>query len=96
MDERVTSGKDGFNSVDAPKMFPAIGGAAATPTAQEVREDKDSASTAMIFGIAGTALGVLGLAAAAFALTRKPAAAASGAQPRETVGSSSGRGPQGG
>lgn len=102
IDERVVSGKDGFNSVDEPLMIPS-GTSADSGLAQAqqaAQSAKDAASTATIFGIIGIVIGVLGLALAAFALTRRPKAALTNgtvvAAPPEPVGSIRGGGPQGG
>jgi hypothetical protein len=90
IDERVTSGKDGFNSVEAPKT---LGTASAATVDPQVKEARDSAGTAFIFGIVGTIFGAIGIAMAAFALSRKPAGT-SGSFDRDIVGS--GRHQQGG
>ncbi len=94
IDERVVSGKDGFNSVEDPKLFPAAGGSALD---QQVKDANDKASSATTFGIIGIVVGVLGLIAGGISLALRPkAVATSMSQPRETVGSGTGRGPQGG
>ncbi len=99
IDERVVSGKDGFSSVEEPKLVPA--GAQAdyglAQAQQSAKEAKDAAGTATIFGIAGIIVGLLGLALAGYALTRRPAAPAPlTPSNQEPVASSRGQRPQGG
>jgi hypothetical protein len=100
IDERVVSGKDGFNSVDDPLLVP---GAAQADTRliqaqQSAIEARDAAGTATIFGIAGIVTGVLGLALAGYALAQRPSARAAVAAPapQEPVVSSRSGGNEGG
>lgn len=95
IDERVVSGKDGYNSVEDAKQLPAVEAGTAN-LATQVKEAKDSASLATIFGIVGTVVGLLGLAIGAMSLARRPKATTSSGEVRQPVGSGSGRGPQGG
>ncbi|MBN9387397.1 MAG: hypothetical protein J0I20_05030 [Chloroflexi bacterium] len=103
IDQKVVSARDGFNSVSDPLMIPASGSDTAGGLAeaqQAAQSAKDSASTATIFGIVGIVVGVLGLALAGFALTRRPkvvaANGATAAVPAEPVASRRGSGPEGG
>lgn len=67
IDERFTSGKDGFNSIEAiaPLQFPAVSGNTNNTSSlqQQVKEAKDSAGVATTFGIIGLVVGALGLIA---------------------------------
>lgn len=85
IDERVVSGKDGFSSVEEPLMIPSAAQAdtGLVQAQQSAKEAKDAAGTATIFGIVGIVAGVLGLAVAGFALTRRPSAPATTAAPAQ-------------
>jgi hypothetical protein len=84
VDEKFTSSPDGFSEVDAIDVYPAAS-ANTQPTQNtnnaalltQVQEAKNSAASATTFGVAGLVVGILGLAAAGFALARKPKVAAS-------------------
>jgi len=95
-DEKFTSSPKTFGQVQDAIQYPLKGGAAIdmTSTTQQIKEAKDSASTATTFGIAGIVIGLLGLALAAFAFTRKLATPET--TNRETVASGSSRGPTAG
>ncbi len=72
IDETFTSGKDGFNSVlkseqvQFPEKLPSP-----TDLQQQLKEAKDSASSATLFGIGSGVIGLLGLALAIVALAIK-------------------------
>ncbi len=97
VDVNVTSGKDGFSLVEDPKSFPAVSGGGSN-LEQQVKEAKDSASSATIFGIIGLVVGALGVIAGGAGLLRRPKAVNIPVvgEGRDTVASGSGRGPQGG
>ncbi|MDB5080195.1 MAG: hypothetical protein JWP00_2119 [Chloroflexi bacterium] len=95
VDEKVVSAKDGFSSVEEPKLVPAgVSAETGLIQAQQAAKDaKDAAGTATIFGIAGVAAGILGLGLAGFALTRRPGNVSS---TQQSAASGRERGPQGG
>ncbi len=76
IDEKFTSSPTGFNEVQAIQAYPANSSQEADPQIaglkNSVKDAQNSASTATTFGIIGSILGVLGLGAAAYALTRRP------------------------
>lgn len=72
VDEQVVSGKDGFSSAEN-SLTLGTADSAAKPNAaleQSVKEARDQASTATIFGIIGLVLGLLGVGVGVFGLTR--------------------------
>ena len=69
VDESVTSGPQTFDSVQ-PLTAIEFPPAAPDPAVTAAQSAQDEASTARLFGLAGIAIGVLGLIVAAIALTR--------------------------
>jgi hypothetical protein len=88
IDEKFTSGPKTFGEAQELTIYPAVDSGANLQT--QIKEAKDSASSASLFGIVGIVVGVLGLAVGGFALTRKPKAFAATARDKELVGSQRG------
>ncbi|QBD78551.1 hypothetical protein EPA93_22165 [Ktedonosporobacter rubrisoli] len=83
IDEKFTSGPNTFGEVEAITSYPSAtasgqnqSGADTAALQSQIKEARDSASSATTFGIIGIVVGALGLLAAGFALTRKPQAQA--------------------
>jgi hypothetical protein len=87
IDERVVSSKDGFNSVDDPKLLPA-GQSSTSNLEQQVKDANDKASSATTFGIIGLVMGALGLVLGGLSLGLRSRAAQPGK--RSPVESSAG------
>ncbi|GCE16135.1 hypothetical protein [Tengunoibacter tsumagoiensis] len=88
IDEKFTSSPTGFGSVGALKVYPAVqdkGNVDIAGLKDQVQSAQQAATTATGIGIAGAVLGVLGLGAAAFALTRKPRQETRMQQPEESL-----------
>jgi hypothetical protein len=91
IDERVTSGKDGFNEVQNAEaaQFPTV-----TSVDQQIKAAEDKASTATTFGIIGIVVGALGLAVGVFSLLRRPTVVR--AETKDAIETGSFRSSQGG
>lgn len=73
IDEKFTSGPNTFGDVGTLPLYPAVTSQDSANMLQtQVDNARQSATTAMTFGIIGTVLGVLGLLTAGVALRRKP------------------------
>jgi hypothetical protein len=74
IDEKFTSGPKTFGEAEELAIYPATDSSATNIAAlqSQVKEAKDSAGSATIFGIIGIVVGFLGLAGAGLAITRKP------------------------
>jgi hypothetical protein len=80
IDEKFTSSPNTFSDAEQIHVYPPV--ASQTPDAgasqAQVQEAQHSANTAATLGFVGVIVGVLGLAAAGLALTRKPRLSAEG------------------
>lgn len=75
LDEKFTSGPNTFSEITLLPTYPAVANAQVssntTALASQVQQAQESANRAMIFGLGGGVIGLLGLAAAGIALSRK-------------------------
>lgn len=75
IDEKFTSGPNTFSDANQIQVYPPATVQASGPAQAQAQDAQNSANTATALGIAGIIIGALGLAAAGFALIRKPRSA---------------------
>ncbi|GHO76080.1 hypothetical protein KSD_38510 [Ktedonobacter sp. SOSP1-85] len=91
IDEKFTSSPNGFGEVEQITAYPATtknvstSAADTSALAQQVKDAQNSAQVASTLGIAGIVVGVVGMALAAFAFTRKSRVMQATQEPAESL-----------
>lgn len=84
IDEKFTSGPKTFGEAQELSVYPAVD--SGTNLQAQIKEAKDSANSANLFGVIGIVVGVLGLTLGGFALTRRPKATTIAEKEKELAG----------